>query len=300
MKIRSFKTGQACKIAGLVTVALAGSGLQNAAQAAIQVQLNGQPLATSVPPVSMRGRTVVPMRDIFEALGANVQWNAVSQGIIATRSGTRVNLQINNRAAMVNGRRVTLDQPAVLWRGRTMVPLRFVSEALGANVDWNSAMQLVSIDTGGRVGRGTGGSAVAGYRTISVPSGAVVPVKMDTTISSGTATVGQTFMATVVSEKLGDSEFPANSKVEGVVVEARRKDGDQPGVLDFDFRAVVLPDGTRVPLRGELTSLDSNSVNTTNGRIVAKKKSSSGDKIKIIGIGAGLGVVLGKVLKKNT
>ncbi|MDQ3812554.1 MAG: stalk domain-containing protein [Armatimonadota bacterium] len=312
MKAHAVHKRQAWR-AGCVALALVGSGLHNAANAAIQVHLNGQPLATSVPPMNLRGRTVVPMRDIFEALGASVQWNPVSQGITATKGATTINLQINNRSASINGRQVWLAQPPLLHRGSTMVPLRFVSEALGANVDWNPNMELVSIDTGASnvataplggaplANTPASGSAVAGFRTISVPEGVVVPVKMDTTISSENASPGQTFMATVVSQRLGDSEFPVNSKIEGMVVEARSKEGNRPGVLDFDFRAVILPDGTRYPLRGQLIALDNENITTSQGRIVARSdKPSTGDKLKVVGIGAGLGFVLGKVLDANT
>jgi len=146
------------------------------------------------------------------------------------------------------------------------------------------------------------GSQVAGYRTIRIPSNVIVPVTMDTPISSATARVGQTFTATVVSERIGDSEFPAGTKIEGMVTEARPKQGDQPGVLDLDFRTALLPDGTTVPLEAQLSSMDSKDITQSNGRIVAKagKGQSTGDKLKVVGIGAGLGFVLGKVLDKNT
>jgi hypothetical protein len=117
--------------------------------------------------------------------------------------------------------------------------------------------------------------------------------------------VGETFTATVVSQRLGDSEFPVGSKLEGVVVEARAKTNDNPGVLDLDFRSVILPDrnGTRIPLRGMLIALDDNaSVTTTQGRIMARETrgQSTGDRAKIIGIGVAAGFVLGKVLDKNS
>ncbi len=134
----------------LIAVAVAGGALFQTidpALAAISVQLNGQPLNTAVAPVKMKNRTVVPMRDIFEALGATVNWNPSTMGITAQKDATTVNLAINNRRAYINGREVMLDQAATLWNGRTMVPLRFVSEAMGAQVGWNEAMQLVSIDT---------------------------------------------------------------------------------------------------------------------------------------------------------
>ena len=265
---------------------------------AAQIQLNGQPLNTSVAPVTTRGRVLVPMRDIFEALGAPVTWNALTQGITARRGATQVEMQMGRTLAVVNGQNVRLDQPPATVRGRTMVPLRFVSEALGANVRWNSGLQLVSIESNSI----SGGRQVAGVRSISVPSGVIVPVTLDEALSSASARVGDRFTTTVRSERMGDSEFPPGSKVEGVITEVKPKRGDEPGVLDVDFNAVVLPDGSRYAIRGDLASLDENAVTTNaNGRLVARNSGKSGsDRLKVIGIGAGVGYVIGKVLlKKN-
>jgi hypothetical protein len=308
----------------VIAVAVAGGALLqtiDVSQAAISVQLNGQPLQTSVAPVKMRYRTVVPMRDIFVALGATVDWNPGTMGITAQRDATTVNLAINNRRAFINGREVMLDQPATLWRGRTMVPLRFVSEAMGAQVGWNEAMQLVSIDTptGTVINTGSAvpppaigttpvvstppaGSQVATVRYISIPSGSVVPVSLDQSLSSATSRVGDTFTASVISQRIGDSEFPPGTKIEGRVVESRPRDNNNPGLLDLDFRSALLPSGERLPVSGDLVALDSDSVVSSNGRISAKARSgqSTGDKLKIVGIGAGAGFVLGKVLDTNT
>jgi hypothetical protein len=124
-------------------------------------------------------------------------------------------------------------------------------------------------------------------------------VTLDQDISSATAVRGQRFTATVVSERLGDSEFPAGTKLHGVVTESTRRSGDNPGVLDLRFRAAVLPNGTRVPLQGRPIALDNDSVVNTEGRIVAKGDVAKNNSLKIIGIGAGAGFVLGRVLKKD-
>lgn len=301
------KMKQDIKGAGVIAVALAGTGLTQMAEAAM-VTLNGQPMATSVAPIQRNGRTLVPMRDIFQALGANVSWNSLTQGITATRGGTNIGLQLGNRAATVNGQRVYLEQSPILYNGSTMVPMRFVAEALGAQVNWNPRAEIAAITTqDGRVarynggGQGYGGHAVAGARTISVPAGAVVRVRLDNQLSSATARTGDRFTATVLSNSPGDSEFPAGSKLVGVVSDAEQKNGKNPGVLDLDFQSVVMPGGARYPLRGSLTSLDNNNVDRSNpGRIMAKSSGSSKDKLKVIGIGAGAGFLLGKVLKTNS
>jgi hypothetical protein len=249
-------------IAVAAACTIAGSNASAQMNTSTRVEVNGRTLNTSVAPIQVNGRTLVPMRDIFEALGATVQWNPVTRGIIATRAGTNVGLQIGSNAASLNNQRLTLDQPPIVMRGSTLVPLRFVSEALGAQVNWNSAQRLVSVFESG--------SQVASSRSISVPRGAVVPVTMDDTLSSATARVGQTFTATVVSENVGDSEFPPGTKIQGVVTQVSSRTDDNPGILELDFRNVVLPNGDRYPINAQLTSLDNDSVTSTRGRVMAK------------------------------
>jgi len=279
-------------VAGVAALALTGSAVESQAADA-RVTLNGQPLATSVEPIQRNNRVLVPMRDIFEALGAEVKWNQANRAVTAKRGGTNVWLQIGNRTALVNNANVRLEQAAMMYQGNTMVPLRFVSEAMGANVMWNGPRRIASIFTPVR-----SGSEVRAGRTITVPAGAVVKVRLDQALSSATARRGDTFTATVVSERPGDSEFPTGSKLVGVVTEARPQSGKNPGILGLDFRSVILPNSARYNLDGSLIGLDEDSVVERNGRIIAKSPDKSPDA-KIIGIGAAAGYVLGRVLDQN-
>jgi hypothetical protein len=172
------------------------------------------------------------------------------------------------------------------------VPLRFVSEAMGARVTYNPPTQLVSIYQSG--------SAVAGMRTISVPAGAVVPVNLDSDLSSATAHAGDTFTATVRSSAPGDSEFPAGTKLEGVVTEAVPKKGTSPGALAVDFRSALLPNGSRIPLQGSLTSLDNDNVIQSKGRIMAKPGTAKNNTGRNVIIGAAGGFILGKIIGRNS
>src|SRR5690606_37387526 len=135
---------QTWKIAGALALTLATTTAGAQAQTA-RVANNGQPLATSVPPVPRNGSTFVPIRDIFEALGATVVWNNSTQEINAQRGDTRIWLQIGNRTARVGQDQRWLSQAPFLYSQSTLVPLRFVSEALGANVDWDGSQRLVRI-----------------------------------------------------------------------------------------------------------------------------------------------------------
>lgn len=108
------------------------------------VNLNGQTLNFDVPPTIENGRVMVPMRTIFEALGAQVAWDATSSSVYATSGTTTIKLEIGGQA-FINGAPTTLDAPAEIVDGRTLVPLRFVSEALNATVAWDGTNQTVTI-----------------------------------------------------------------------------------------------------------------------------------------------------------
>ena len=113
-----------------------------------RVVVDGQPMGFDQPPVVAGGRVLVPLRGVFEHLGATVLWNPATNVVTAQRADTQMQLAIGSRQAIVNGRVVTLDVPATIVGGRTLVPLRFVSEAMGAQVDWDNATRVVTITSG--------------------------------------------------------------------------------------------------------------------------------------------------------
>lgn len=111
----------------------------------IKVVLNGQTLRFDVPPEIRNDRTLVPLRAIFEGIGASMTWDDATQSITAIRGSTSVQLQVGDAVALVDGAPVTLDQAPVISDGRTLVPLRFVGEALGAEVAWDPVTQTITI-----------------------------------------------------------------------------------------------------------------------------------------------------------
>jgi len=127
---------------------LLGGGQAIQAQS-INVFVDGQALTTSAPPREVNWRIMVGMRDIFERLGAKVKWDAAEQRITATRGARTVVLWIARPLALVDGATLPLDVPPMLIGNYTYVPVRFPSEALGADVGWVSATQSVMISTQG-------------------------------------------------------------------------------------------------------------------------------------------------------
>lgn len=121
--------------------------VESAYASGISVLVDGRKLAMDTQPVQESGRVLVPMRDIFEAIDAKVDWNPSTQTVTGTKDNTVITLKIGSKSARVGSKTVTLDVPAKTINGRTLVPIRFVSEALGATVNWNSAAKQVIINS---------------------------------------------------------------------------------------------------------------------------------------------------------
>lgn len=126
--------------------------MQNAPQSApqpapqpIRVTLFGEELSFEQEPVIVDGRTLVPMRAIFEAMGAEVEWIPETQTIIATRATTEMVLQIGSSVLTIDDEEKILDVPAQLINGYTMVPARAIVESFGCKVDWDGENRTVII-----------------------------------------------------------------------------------------------------------------------------------------------------------
>ena len=139
-------------------LALTGAVLlptQSAYAQNIGVQLNGNSVNFSeAAPVNISGSVLVPMRGVFEAMNASVRYQAATRTIIAGRGNREIQLSIGSATAYVNGSPITLSQPARIINGSTFVPLRFVADALGASVRWESATSTVIINDEAQQGGG--------------------------------------------------------------------------------------------------------------------------------------------------
>jgi alpha-tubulin suppressor-like RCC1 family protein len=106
---------------------------------------NGKDTTIDVPAQIINGRTMVPLRAIFEALGADVQWDGTTQTVSSSKGSTDVSLQINSTELHKNSETKTLDVPAQLVEGRTLVPVRAIAEAYDCTVGWDSETKTVSV-----------------------------------------------------------------------------------------------------------------------------------------------------------
>lgn len=109
------------------------------------ISLNGQPLKTDTNPVLYNNTLLVPVKAISEELEAKVHWDQSTNKIIIHTPGTKIELTINDDIAYLNGEEIILSIPGQNINNRTMVPLRFISESLGASVSWDNKTKIVSI-----------------------------------------------------------------------------------------------------------------------------------------------------------
>ena len=121
------------------------------AESDVKILLDGNEVKSDVAPFIQNDRTMVPARAIFEAMGAQVTWDAENKTVLMVRQKdsefTSVVLQIGLEYAFVNSENVSLDAPAVIVNDRTFVPLRFITEAFNESITWDDATRTVSIVT---------------------------------------------------------------------------------------------------------------------------------------------------------
>jgi len=120
----------------------------NSVNSGIHVYYNGKRISFhsyGQNPEILEGRTLVPLRSIFEAMGAEVEWDGATSTAIAKRGNVEVKIQIGVNEIYKNGKAIAVDVPAQLVNERTMVPARVIAEAFGADVQWNGNGRTVLI-----------------------------------------------------------------------------------------------------------------------------------------------------------
>lgn len=112
---------------------------------AISVYVDDYEVPMDVKPVIIDGRTLVPVAAISNALNGDVSWDASTKTVTINRYSKVIQLQLENKTAVVNDRNITLDVPAQSVNGRTMVPVGFIAEAFGESVEWDAQTKSVLI-----------------------------------------------------------------------------------------------------------------------------------------------------------
>jgi GH25 family lysozyme M1 (1,4-beta-N-acetylmuramidase) len=107
--------------------------------------VDGEDMTLDAAPVIVSGRTLVPLRAIIEGLGGTVTWVSETRSVEVLLNGRDLKLQIGNRTTIVDGQAVIMDVAAAIMNGRTVLPVRFVAEHLGAQVDWEQLTRKITV-----------------------------------------------------------------------------------------------------------------------------------------------------------
>lgn len=292
--MKPFATKFGLGTAALTVSLLAASAASRADD--IQVNVDGTPVAFgATKPVQINGSVFVPLRGVFQQMGAYVEYDSATRTIRANKQMTEVKLTIGNPRALVNGNVLIMETPPSIIGGATMVPLRFLSQALGADVEWSSRNRMVSIMTNNSGGTGSGnGNATSPAETQTILAYTVIPVTLDDTLSSTESDEGDKFTARVNTGATGVySGIPEGTKIEGHVRQVKAQSGKEPGVLELAFDRLRLPNGTTVPIDGTPYSLDQKDLATNEDGVMMAKNKKKDNRAAYAGYGAGAGVVVG-------
>lgn len=112
----------------------------------IKVFLEGKRLSFDIDPVQTQGTTLVQFTTIFKALGLKYTWDQETKTINGYNEELQLRLTINDPISNVNGYNILLNVAPTVYQNKTLVPLRFVSEATGMKVTWNAAAKTINID----------------------------------------------------------------------------------------------------------------------------------------------------------
>jgi hypothetical protein len=111
----------------------------------VKVNLNGEEVVFDTKPVIVDGRTMVPLRAVFEALSMDVSWDGALEKVTAEKENLEIILFVGSNMPTVNGEVVEIDVASYIDNGRIMVPLRFIAESTGALVKWDGSTSTVTI-----------------------------------------------------------------------------------------------------------------------------------------------------------
>ncbi|MDQ2798990.1 MAG: copper amine oxidase N-terminal domain-containing protein, partial [Armatimonadota bacterium] len=274
-------------LASAAAVLLMGTAGHGQAAQTIQVTVNGTPVAFSgTPPTEIKGAVLVPLRGVFQALGASVDYNAATRVINAQKGATTVLLPLGSLQATVNGQPQDLSQPAQAVGGTTLVPLRFVAQALGAYVDWHAATSTVEITTQephlatlpAPPGQGAVTGQATGIYTDTNPQQITVRVNGKNTsvpISDSTivvrSVVGQPGIVTPLAQIQPGDQVTIQRGADGAAISITATFGEVAGTVKSIGRlasgnsVVTLNDGTTVELmKGAPVTMNGNPIKLSN------------------------------------
>ncbi len=118
----------------------------HAAKGDITINIYGDRVDSDVAPFIVNGRTLVPIRVISEYLHCVVGWDNATRTVTVLNGAKTIKLKIGSATAYVNGKPIKMDVKPLIKNGRTMVPIRFISELFGLKVGWYGDIRMVTLD----------------------------------------------------------------------------------------------------------------------------------------------------------
>ncbi len=231
---------------------------------AIKVTYNGEAITFDVQPEIVDDRVLVPMRAIFETLGAKVKWDGDSQTITSKKKSKTISMTIGSTDMTKDDETYTFDVSPVIEDGRTLVPLRAISELLGLNVEWNADTKTVTIESSEDDESWKDNTGTIELATMSVTGEGVSAADNVITITSG-----GDFTVTGVSDNgqiVIDTEEKVKLRLSGMSL--TNPTGSAIYVKNADKAYITIADGTENTLTdGETyTSGDENEKGTITSR----------------------------------
>ena len=262
-----------------------GEAAPPAPKSAVSVVVDGKPIEfVGAGPRRVNGSVLVPLRGVFERLGASVVYHATTRTIEATRGTTYIVMRVGDDSAFVNNAQLPLAQPAIMSEGTTLVPLRFVAQALGASVSWTAATQVVTIKTGAG---GAPDARVSVHRAVvvgrieTISASSISPKITLKTADDQTVVIPLVTDTLVLLQhnKQPAMQAPLTSLIPGDHARVTRMSDDGPATVVSVFydeiagaikEVVKLPDGSRVILfeDGQSAQLESDAPVSFAGRAV--------------------------------
>ncbi len=258
--------------------------IASAAPPSYHVLFNGQYLALAQPPIERGGRVFVPMRAIFEKLGAGV---AYDNGTINATAGEKtVQVKIGSNQAIVSGQQTYLDAAPFMQGSTTMVPLRFVSEALGATVEYDANSGAINIAT----------------IKPTVPAGTPIQAALGQDLSSKSAVVGQLISAKVL-QPVPDALLEGATIIGKVIQASPASQGRNPE-LELSFNGVRLAGSSAtLPMSAKILKISitqkSNALNEAAGAAAGMVVGNIIGKWLGTNAGGAVGAAGGYVLTQN-
>lgn len=146
----------------------------------VKIEIDGKEMVPKdMPAVIIDGRTMLPMRQIAQELGCEVNWNEAAKQIYVMRGSDIIVFTVDSKTGYENGKEFTMDVPATIVNDRTMLPVRALADALHLNIKWDDPNRIVSIQSGDTVVKDEPKAPESGQTTAGTLTGIQTPSAKD-------------------------------------------------------------------------------------------------------------------------